>query len=821
METEGIQEESGVLASSAGVWEWGNLLDFSIDDDSTLLSWDSQQEQEPEPEQEEQEQRQQQQQPPPPSATTQPTAGMAKGPSLRSPRGDPPSLPSQSMPNRTRKRDPRLTCANFIAGRVPCACPEVDDKEDEAMIRKRAKTAVRCQVPGCEADITELKGYHRRHRVCLRCAYAPTVMLDGHLNRYCQQCGKFHVLSDFDEGKRSCRRKLERHNHRRRRKSGDCKSGTEVFRSLERGTPGANLVEHNDCDDETGKEKLPGESCGADSFQTNELSMDKCRMHESEDVLDSPFSSAVGQANPSFQNIPSESIPSCTTSGGAHKEVVKASRSTISSSFCDNKSAYSSVCPTGRVSFKLYDWNPAEFPRRLRHQLSEDDVAFTNDLVNAPQSLLSGRGSLLIYLNNSIFQLLEDGSSVTNIKAKVQAPRLHYVHPLCFEAGKPMEFIACGRNLVQPRLRFLISFSGRYLRYECCQVFSVAKSACKYEMNGDDGEDQNYEIFKVRIPQTETGLYGPAFIEVENESGLSNFIPVLVGDQQIVSEFKIVQQVLGGCASSCATESPFTVPYTFSEEKRKMMSEFLLDVAWLIKEPDKDETCIQLFHVQRLNHLLEFLITNNLVNIMKKVLQLPKFVMVLGYLNKFLDREACVHVDTFHEYIRNAREIISAGAAFTYSISFAPNLHNDNTAKQEFAILPDGFENCVYSTGHHVGEEKKMQKDEMGYNRPNRACSLVQMGDEKSPLLIKDFVMKVNNYQRQSTGVAWNRNARLGIFAGSYMSRRLLVITVAAIAFCCGLCIILRHPHKVWEFSHAVQKCWLGIHAHGRHRQNT
>lgn len=27
------------------------------------------------------------------------------------------------------------------------------------------------------------------------------------------------MLSDFDEGKRSCRRKLERHNNRRRRKS--------------------------------------------------------------------------------------------------------------------------------------------------------------------------------------------------------------------------------------------------------------------------------------------------------------------------------------------------------------------------------------------------------------------------------------------------------------------------------------------------------------------------------------------------------------------------------------------------------------------------
>lgn len=29
-------------------------------------------------------------------------------------------------------------------------------------------------------------------------------------------------------------------------------------------------------------------------------------------------------------------------------------------------------CPTNRISFKLYDWNPAEFPRRLRHQVFKD-----------------------------------------------------------------------------------------------------------------------------------------------------------------------------------------------------------------------------------------------------------------------------------------------------------------------------------------------------------------------------------------------------------------------------------------------------------------
>ena len=100
---------------------------------------------------------------------------------------------------KVRKRDPRLTCSNFLAGRVPCACPELDAKLEEEGFpgKKRARTVrsaaagvARCQVPGCEADISELKGYHKRHRVCLACANASTVVLDGEAKRYCQQCGK-------------------------------------------------------------------------------------------------------------------------------------------------------------------------------------------------------------------------------------------------------------------------------------------------------------------------------------------------------------------------------------------------------------------------------------------------------------------------------------------------------------------------------------------------------------------------------------------------------------------------------------------------------
>lgn len=100
-----------------------------------------------------------------------------------------------------------MVCSNFLAGRIPCACPELDAQlEEESALpgKKRPRTVrgpagapARCQVPGCEVDISELKGYHKRHRVCLQCANASTVVLDGEIKRYCQQCGKYDSPSLF------------------------------------------------------------------------------------------------------------------------------------------------------------------------------------------------------------------------------------------------------------------------------------------------------------------------------------------------------------------------------------------------------------------------------------------------------------------------------------------------------------------------------------------------------------------------------------------------------------------------------------------------
>ncbi|KAJ9181746.1 hypothetical protein P3X46_005806 [Hevea brasiliensis] len=74
-----------------------------------------------------------------------------------------------------------------------------------------------CQVEDCRADLTNAKDYHRRHKVCDMHSKASKALVGNVMQRFCQQCSRFHVLQEFDEGKRSCRRRLAGHNKRRRK----------------------------------------------------------------------------------------------------------------------------------------------------------------------------------------------------------------------------------------------------------------------------------------------------------------------------------------------------------------------------------------------------------------------------------------------------------------------------------------------------------------------------------------------------------------------------------------------------------------------------
>uniref|UniRef100_A0A830CKD0 Squamosa promoter-binding-like protein 14 n=1 Tax=Phtheirospermum japonicum TaxID=374723 RepID=A0A830CKD0_9LAMI len=99
-----------------------------------------------------------------------------------------------------------------------------------------------CQVDDCEEDLSRAKDYHRRHKVCEVHSKAGKVLVGKQMQRFCQQCSRFHHLSEFDEGKRSCRRRLAGHNRRRRKTQPD---ETTPPRSLAPGSRDNNVTSND------------------------------------------------------------------------------------------------------------------------------------------------------------------------------------------------------------------------------------------------------------------------------------------------------------------------------------------------------------------------------------------------------------------------------------------------------------------------------------------------------------------------------------------------------------------------------------------------
>ncbi|KAK6930089.1 SBP domain, partial [Dillenia turbinata] len=666
-------------------------------------------------------------------------------------------------------------------------------------------TRARCQVPDCGADISELKGYHRRHRVCLRCANASAVTLDGESKRYCQQCGKFHVLRDFDEGKRSCRRKLERHNNRRRRKPANGKG------MVDKDASEVLLAEVDDtCDVEAGKDDV----CLGSQIADGEALL------ESEDGPASPICSVPGS-----QNVQSDSVISFTALGETQMDGPKDNvKHILSSSYCDNRSAFSSVCPTGRISFKLYDWNPAEFPRRLRHQifqwlasmpvelegyirpgctiltmfiampnvmwlkLYEDPALYIHDLV-APGMMLSGRGAFFVYLNQRIFRVARDKKSVSEIKVELQAPKVHFVHPTCFEAGKPMEFVVCGSNLLQPKFQFLISFAGKYLACD----YRLAFQHVKFDANGAGRFDQQF--YKICVPHTEPDLFGPAFIEVENESGLSNFIPVLIGDKEVCFEINTMQQKVCSFSSAGALPSANCSSFDSCElfmSRISAFSELLLDIAWLLKKfpPQEVEPTITSLQIQRLTRLLDFLVKNDSTIVLERVLLAMKLFMDLMGQNRTCEAD----IQELKKHIDPAKVILRQRLQKGQDLV----LHEVVPAREENHLVGRCSNAVALSSVALVN-----QNVELNQKGESSAISSSTYLDRNGtvPLLNKEVVMNVTAVKE------WPRKSCSHAFSNAMMTSRPVVFAIAVTAaFCFGVCVVLLHPLKDSEFAVTIRR---------------
>ncbi|KAH9708174.1 Squamosa promoter-binding-like protein 2 [Citrus sinensis] len=99
----------------------------------------------------------------------------------------------------------------------PAVCGSYSTSAKRSRSNPQTTQAALCQVEGCGLDLSSAKDYHRKHRVCENHSKSPKVIVGGLERRFCQQCSRFHGLSEFDEKKRSCRRRLSDHNARRRK----------------------------------------------------------------------------------------------------------------------------------------------------------------------------------------------------------------------------------------------------------------------------------------------------------------------------------------------------------------------------------------------------------------------------------------------------------------------------------------------------------------------------------------------------------------------------------------------------------------------------
>lgn len=70
------------------------------------------------------------------------------------------------------------------------------------LIHADKAVAVLLQVDGCSTKLAPGKAYCMRYRVCQQHLSAPMVLINNTQSRFCQQCGRFQELEEFDGPKR-------------------------------------------------------------------------------------------------------------------------------------------------------------------------------------------------------------------------------------------------------------------------------------------------------------------------------------------------------------------------------------------------------------------------------------------------------------------------------------------------------------------------------------------------------------------------------------------------------------------------------------------
>lgn len=151
---------------------------------------------------------------------------------------------------------------------------------------------------------------------------------------------------------------------------------------------------------------------------------------------------------------------------------------------------------------------------------------------------------------------------------------------------------------------------------------------------------------------------------MDNESGLSNFIPVLIGDKEICTEMKTLQQKLDASLPSKQFQSASGDSICSSCEalahRHTASSDLLVDIAWLLKDPTSEsfDRVMTASQIQRYCYLLDFLICNDSTIILGRIL--PNLIILTESMksNFVINRIGDIDMTELLKCMHNARDAI-------------------------------------------------------------------------------------------------------------------------------------------------------------------
>ncbi|XP_044956142.1 squamosa promoter-binding-like protein 1 isoform X2 [Hordeum vulgare subsp. vulgare] len=593
-----------------------------------------------------------------------------------------------------------------------------EERPANATAGASSSSAPSCLVDGCHADLRDGRDYHRRHKVCEVHTKSTLVRIKNIEHRFCQQCSRFHLVQEFDEGKKSCRSRLEKHNGRRRKAQAQAVSSSSENQSL---TNTLLLLLRQLAGQDSAASS--SEQINGPNFLVNLLKnlAAVAGTQACQDMLKDATSSNAGNyvGNQSGPPVPAE--PPMKR---------RARNFDLNDTYVEEDESR-----TDKIVFKLFGKQPNDFPADLRTQVLNWLSHYPSDMESY---IRPGCVILTIYLRlpnwmwhklnvdpapwiENLISISTHGFWETGwLYARVQdrltlscngrltlvcpwlpvigdKHQILCVTPIAASCKSTANFSVRGFNIAQPTTKLLCIFGGKYLVQEATQ-----------KLQDDTAVQQGPQClaFSCSFPSTS----GRGFIEVEDYDQSSISFPFVVAEESICCEIRMLEEKLNIFAFANVLEGREDLMASRSQALK-----FLHEIGWLLQRSHSRATSSKApqqhrvvgFLAARFRWLLSFAVDQEWCGVVKMLLDtlfqgnidVPspvEFVLGESLVFKAVNKRSKPLVDCLLRYTTNSAPVGGGAVATPARFVFTPDmtgpsditpLHSAATISNAAAVL--------------------------------------------------------------------------------------------------------------------------------------